>query len=67
MTTFNACRKPEVFELLINYNQKNKKPISHQSRQTATSNPEQNGQIYESRLRIRNSDVIPNISRVDQV
>lgn len=67
MTTFNTCRNPDIFELLINYSQQVPKTLSTHSKQTATSSHDSPGQIYESRLRIRNSDVIPNISRVDQV
>lgn len=66
MTTFNSCRNPDIFEILINYDEKNKKNTMS-SRETAASARRNHGQSYESRLIIRNSDVFPCTSRADMV
>ena len=69
MTPFNTCRNPDIFEILIAYTSKVTKSILSQSRGTSdTKNPhEEKRSTYEGRLIVRNSDVIPNTSRVDQV
>ena len=64
MTPFNTCRSPEIFELLAAYSGK----IDHskQSQVTAGSSCSSRNN-YESRLIVRNSEVIPHTSRVDMV
>ena len=65
MTPFNTCRSPDIFEILITYTTKTQKEGSKQSAQTASSVRQRN--TYESRLIVRNSEVIPHTSRAYMV
>ena len=69
MTPFNTCRNSEIFEILIMYDEKMSKTSETHSKKTADTNFKNstNKTIYESRLIVRNSDIIPNTSRADQV
>ena len=66
MTTFNTCRNPDIFELLINYEHEKKKNTKS-TIDTTTTTICQNQGPYESRLVIRNSDVLPSSTRADMV
>ena len=66
MTTFNTCRNPDIFELLIDYESRIKKNTLS-SRDTESTLSKSHKNTYESRLIIRNSDVFPCTTRVDMV
>jgi ankyrin repeat protein len=66
MTPFNTCRNPEIFEILIAYSNQAEKAASEQSKQTASSH-HRTRNTYESRLIVRNSEIVHHNSRVDMV
>ena len=70
MTTFNSCRNPEIFELLIEYDSKKKKSSIHSGQTKTSSNSDKKDSShhnYESRMIIRNSEIVPHYSRSDMV
>lgn len=67
MTTFNTCRNPDIFEILFNYDQKLQKGSQTENETRANSSFTNAGNNYESRLVVRNSDILPSTTRADMV
>ena len=67
MSTFNTCRNPDIFQVLFNYDQKLQKGSQTENETRANSSFTYTGNNYESRLVIRNSDVLQSTTRADMV